>query len=55
MYLNLRGAKGPGNLCLARIEAERRQAAYEQIKAYVLQQTGLKVSSLYIAQERKTG
>ncbi len=55
IYLNLRGAKGPGDLCLARIEAERRQAAYEQIKAYVLQQTGLKVSSLYIAQERKTG
>ena len=27
IYLNLRGAKGPGNLCLARIEAERRQAA----------------------------
>ena len=50
-----KGAKGPGDLCLARIEAERRQAAYEQIKAYVLQQTGLKVSSLYIAQERKTG
>ncbi len=31
------------------------KATYEQIKAYVLQQTGLKVSSLYIAQERKTG
>ena len=26
-YENLRGAKGPGNFCLARIEAERRQAA----------------------------
>lgn len=48
-----RGAKGPGDLCLARTEAERRQAAYEQIKAYVLEQTGLKVSSLYIAQIKK--
>ena len=53
IYLNLRGAKGPGNFCLARIEAERRQAAYEQIKAYVLEKTGLKVSSLYIAQIKK--
>ena len=34
-------------------EAERRQATYEQIKAYVLEQTGLKVSSLYIAQIKK--
>ena len=32
---------------------ERRQATYEQIKAYVLEQTGLKVSSLYIAQIKK--
>ena len=31
----------------------RRQATYEQIKAYVLEQTGLKVSSLYIAQIKK--
>ena len=46
-------AKGPVNLCLARTEAERRQATYEQIKAYVLEQTGLKVSSLYIAQIKK--
>ena len=28
-------------------------ATYEQIKAYVLEQTGLKVSSLYIAQIKK--
>ena len=48
-----KGAKGPGDLCLARTEAERRQATYEQIKAYVLEQTGLKVSSLYIAQIKK--
>ena len=32
------------------------KATYEQIKAYVLEQTGLKVSSLYIAQvKRKCG
>ena len=48
-----KGAKGPVDLCLARTEAERRQATYEQIKAYVLEQTGLKVSSLYIAQIKK--
>ena len=48
-----KGAKGPGNLCPARTEAERRQATYEQIKTYVLEQTGLKVSSLYIAQIKK--
>ena len=53
IYLNSKGAKGPGDLCLARTEAERRQATYEQIKAYVLEQTGLKVSSLYIAQIKK--
>ena len=53
IYLNSRGAKGPGDLCLARTEAERRQATYEQLKAYVLEQTGLKVSSLYIAQIKK--
>lgn len=29
------------------------KATYEQIKAYVLEQTGLKVSSLYIAQIKK--
>ena len=29
------------------------KATYEQIKAYVLEQTGLKVSSLYIAQTKK--
>ena len=48
-----KGAKGPVDLCSARIEVERRQATYEQIKAYVLEQTGLKVSSLYIAQIKK--
>lgn len=31
----------------------RGKATYEQIKAYVLEQTGLKVSSLYIAQIKK--
>ena len=31
-----KGAKGPVDLCLAWTEAERRQATYEQIKAYVL-------------------
>ena len=31
----------------------KEKAAYEQIKAYVLEQTGLKVSSLYIAQIKK--
>ena len=29
------------------------KAIYEQIKAYVLEETGLKVSSLYIAQIKK--
>ena len=29
------------------------KATYEQIKAYVLEQTGLKVSSLYIAQTKQ--
>ena len=29
------------------------KATYEQVKAYVLEQTGLKVSSLYIAQIKK--
>ena len=29
------------------------KATYEQIKTYVLEQTGLKVSSLYIAQIKK--
>ena len=48
-----KGAKGSVDLCLAWTEAERRQATYEQIKAYVLEQTGLKVSSLYIAQIKK--
>lgn len=46
-----RGAKGPGNLCPARTEAERRQATYEEIKAYVAEHNdGMKVSNLYIAQ-----
>ena len=48
-----KGAKGPVDLCSARTEVERRQATYEQIKTYVLEQTGLKVSSLYIAQIKK--
>ena len=48
-----KGAKGPVDLCLAWTEAERRQATYEQIKAYVVEQIGLKVSSLYIAQIKK--
>ena len=46
-------SKEPRDGCLARAEAERRQETYEQIKAYVLEQTGLKVSSLYIAQIKK--
>ena len=46
-----RGAKGPGDLCPARTEAERRQAIYEEIKAYVAEYNdGMKVSNLYIAQ-----
>ncbi len=31
----------------------KRNATYEQTKAYVFEQTGLKVSSLYIAQIKK--
>ena len=52
-----RGAKGPGDLCLARTEAERRQATYEEIKKYVAEHNdGMKVSSLNIAQvKRKCG
>ena len=47
----LRGAKGPGDLCPARTEAERRQATYEEIKKYVAKHNdGMKVSNLYIAQ-----
>ena len=47
----LRGAKGPGDLCPARTEAERRQATYEEIKKYVAEHNdGMKVSNLYIAQ-----
>ena len=46
-----RGAKGPGDLCPARTEAERRQATYEEIKKYVaVHNDGMKVSNLYIAQ-----
>ena len=49
-----RGAKGPGDLCLARTEAERRQATYEEIKKYVAEHNdGMKVSNLYIAQEKR--
>lgn len=53
----LRGAKGPGDLCPARTEAERRQATYEEIKKYVAEHNdGMKVSNLYIAQvKRKCG
>ena len=53
----LRGAKGPGDLCPARTEAERRQATYEEIKKYVAEYNdGMKVSNLYIAQvKRKCG
>jgi hypothetical protein len=32
---------------------KRGQAAYPQIKEYVLEQTGMKVSSLYIAQVKQ--
>ena len=38
------------DLCLARTEAERRQATYEEIKDYVLKEHGVKVSNLYISQ-----
>ena len=39
------------DLCPARIEAERRQATYEEIKKYVAEHNdGMKVSNLYIAQ-----
>ena len=53
----LRGAKGPGDLCPARTEAERRQATYEELKKYVAEHNdGMKVSNLYIAQvKRKCG
>ena len=53
----LRGAKGPGDRCPARTEAERRQATYEKIKKYVAEYNdGMKVSNLYIAQvKRKCG
>ncbi|MGN0181203.1 MAG: RNA methyltransferase [Candidatus Ornithomonoglobus sp.] len=38
------------------VQDKRGQATYEQIKAYVLEHSGLKVSSLYIAQvKRKYG
>ena len=38
------------------ITSFRGKATYEQIKEYVLQQTGMKVSSLYISQvKRKCG
>ena len=57
MERRLRGAKGPGVLCPARTEAERRQATYEKIKKYVAEYNdGMKVSNLYIAQvKRKCG
>ena len=34
------------------LQEKRGQATYPQIKEYVLEQTGLKVSSLYISQMR---
>ena len=38
------------------VQDKRGQATYPQIKEYVLEQTGLKVSSLYISQiKRKCG
>ena len=38
------------------VQDKRGQATYEQISEYVLEQTGLKVSSLYISQiKRKCG
>ena len=38
------------------LQAKRGQATYPQIRDYVLEQTGLKVSSLYISQvKRKCG
>ena len=49
-----RGAKGSGDLCPARTEAERRQATYEEIKKYVAEYNdGMKVSNLYIAQVKR--
>ncbi|MGN0393730.1 MAG: 23S rRNA methyltransferase [Coprococcus sp.] len=48
-----RGAKGPVDLCSARTEAERRQATYEEIKKYVLDNTELKVSTLNIEQVKQ--
>ena len=48
-----RGAKGPVDLCSVRIEAERRQATYAEIKDYVLKEHGLKVSNLYISQVKR--
>ena len=38
------------DLCLARTEAERRQATYKEIREYVLKEHGLKVSNLFISQ-----
>ncbi len=35
------------------LSAFKGKATYEQIKAYILEHTGLKVSSLYIAQIKK--
>ena len=57
MERRLRVAKGPGDLCPARTEAERRQATYEEIKKYVAEYNdGIKVSNLYTAQvKRKCG
>ncbi len=37
----------------SRTYAEQRKATYQEIKAYVKEQTGLSVSSLYIAQVKQ--
>ena len=37
----------------SRTYAEQKKATYEEIKAYVLENTGLKVSNLYIAQVKQ--
>ena len=37
----------------SRTYAEQKKATYEEIKAYVLEHTGLKVSNLYIAQVKQ--
>ena len=49
-----KGAKGPVDLCSARTEVERRMVDSRKVKVdFSLEQMGLKVSSLYIAQIKK--